>query len=132
MSRDFDSLTSARAVALFASSLSFRRRPNKTEVEDAIRQAIRTYGGFRGCAGEMAAAYGERPEVAAPRMRWARAVVEALYLPPANVPGLQSPAHRADARANPVPVAGCSAQLESAHSPGRDPGQARRLTAEVG
>ena len=34
----------------------------------------------RGCAGEVAAAYGGHPETAAPRMRWARAVVDNLFL----------------------------------------------------
>jgi hypothetical protein len=107
MAQDYDSLTSARAAALFVSHRSFRHRPNRTEVEGAIRQAIRTHGGFGGCVSEVAAAYGERPDIAAPRMRWVRAVVEALYLPPVSTLGPQPSAHGADARANRVPVVAC-------------------------
>ena len=35
--------------------------------------AIRDYHGVKGCAAVMAAEYGEHPEQAAQRMRWARA-----------------------------------------------------------
>src|SRR3954447_5586656 len=74
-----DPLTAARAEALFISNLSAYSFPTSTEVTAAIRHAVRTYGGIRGCAGEVAAAYGERPEIAAPRMRWARQMVETVY-----------------------------------------------------
>ena len=80
MLRDFDSLMSARADALFVSHLSAQHNPTRIEVETAIRQAVRAHGGTRGCAGEVAAAYGGYPETAAPRMRWARAVVDNLFL----------------------------------------------------
>ncbi len=69
-------LLTARAEALFASDLSAQREHTETEVAAAIRHAIRTRNGIGGCAGEVAAAYGEHPETAARRMRWARAVVE--------------------------------------------------------
>ena len=71
---------SARADALFVSHLSAQHSPTRIEVETAIRQAVRAHGGTRGCAGEVAAAYGRHPETAAPRMRWARAVVDNLFL----------------------------------------------------
>jgi hypothetical protein len=80
MVMDFDHLMSARADALFVSHLSARHSPTRIEVETAIRQAVRAHGGIRGCAGEVAAAYGGHPETAAPRMRWARAVVDNLFL----------------------------------------------------
>ena len=80
MIRDFDHLMSARADALFVSHLSAQHSPTRIEVETAIRQAVRAHGGIRGCAGEVAAAYGGHPETAAPRMRWARAVVDDLFL----------------------------------------------------
>jgi hypothetical protein len=70
-----DLLTAARAEALFTSDLSASREPNTVEITDAIRRALRSHGGTRGCAAEVAAAYGDRPETAAPRMRWACAVV---------------------------------------------------------
>jgi hypothetical protein len=78
-------LVTARAEALFASDLSAQCEHTETEVAAAIKHAIRTHHGLRGCAGEVAAAYGERPETAARRMRWARAVVEDMYGgPPAS------------------------------------------------
>jgi hypothetical protein len=74
-------LLAARAEALFVSSLSAQREYTQIEVAAAISYAIGTHDGISGCAGEVAAAYGEHPETAARRMRWARAVVEALTGP---------------------------------------------------
>jgi hypothetical protein len=71
-------LLAARAEALFTSDLSVRRVYTQTEVVTAIRHAIGTHNGVRGCAGEVAAAYGEHPETAARRMRWARTVIEGI------------------------------------------------------
>jgi hypothetical protein len=79
MTRSDDLLTAARAEALFTSDISASSQPSPVEVAAAIRQAVRRYGGTRGCAAEVAAAYGDRPETAAPRMRWARGVVETAY-----------------------------------------------------
>jgi hypothetical protein len=72
-------LTVARAEALFTSQLATGSRPTFDVAETAIRIAVRTHGGVRGCAADVAAEYGDYPEVAAPRMRWARSVVEQLY-----------------------------------------------------
>ncbi len=72
-------LTAARAEALFTSQLATGSHPTYDVVETAIRIAVRTHGGVRGLAADVAAEYGDYPEVAAPRMRWARAVVEQLY-----------------------------------------------------
>jgi len=44
------------------------------QVRQAIAAAIRMFGA-RGCAARVAQAYGEHPETAVVRMRWARAVV---------------------------------------------------------
>jgi hypothetical protein len=68
----------ARAEALFASNLSARCEYTQIEVASAIRQAIGAHNGIRGCIGEVAAAYGEHPETAARRMRWARALIADL------------------------------------------------------
>jgi hypothetical protein len=76
--RSTEVLTFARAEALFTSELSAYSPATPAQVADAIRYAVRMHG-IRGCAAEMAAAYGERPETAAPRMRWARRVVESIY-----------------------------------------------------
>ena len=51
----------ARAEALFASDLSVRGQYTQIEVAAAIRRAIDAHRGLRGCAGEVAAAYGEHP-----------------------------------------------------------------------
>jgi hypothetical protein len=81
MTHATDPLTAARSEALFTSHLSAGSPPSRAEVHAAIRHAIRAYGGTRGCAGEVAAAYGEHPDIAAPRMRWARQLVQATYPP---------------------------------------------------
>ena len=69
------SISTARADALFVSALQRSQEPSATQVREAIAAAIREFGA-RGCAALVAQAYGEHPETAAPRMRWARAVVE--------------------------------------------------------
>lgn len=74
-----DQIIAARAAALFASGLSSRCQPSDAALAAAIRTAITACGGIRGCLGEVAAAYGEHPETAVPRMRWARQTVDAIY-----------------------------------------------------
>jgi hypothetical protein len=69
------------ADALFTSDLSARREHTRIEIATAIRYAISTHHGIGGCAAEVAAAYGEHPETAARRMRWARAVIEGATAP---------------------------------------------------
>ncbi len=76
-----DPLTAARAEALFTSQLSTGSRPAYAVVDEAIRVAVRARGGVRGCAADVATEYGDHPELAVPRMRWARGVVEHLYGP---------------------------------------------------
>jgi hypothetical protein len=66
----------ALADALFTSDLSARCEHTRTKIATAIGYAISTHTGTGGCAAEVAAAYGEHPEMAARRMRWARAVIE--------------------------------------------------------
>ncbi|OLB80586.1 MAG: hypothetical protein AUI14_06090 [Actinobacteria bacterium 13_2_20CM_2_71_6] len=72
-------ITAARAAALFVSSLSATDQPTYAEAETAIRHALLTHGSVRGCVADVAASYGDYPELAASRMRWARTVVESLY-----------------------------------------------------
>jgi hypothetical protein len=74
-SSEIDSLA-ARASALFVSDLSARRDHSRAEIATAITRGLRSHGGVRGCVGEVAAAYGEHPETAVPRMRWARSAIE--------------------------------------------------------
>lgn len=77
-----DVLTAARAEALFASGLPSDHQLTAAQVDAAIRGAIRAHGGSRRCAGEVAAAYGQYPETAAARMRWALGVVRHAYAAP--------------------------------------------------
>ena len=72
-------LTAARAEALFTSCLATGSHPSRAAAEEAIRTAVRAHHGVRGCAADVASEYGDHPECAAPRMRWARHVVEELY-----------------------------------------------------
>ena len=78
-----DLLTTARAEALFASHLSRAARLDPVEVAEAITTAVRAHGGTRGCAAEVAAEYGNHPDTAPARMRWALGVVRSVYLPTA-------------------------------------------------
>ena len=79
-------LLAARAAALFASDVPAGSRPSRAAVAAAIAGAVHARGGMRGCVATLATAYGECPETAAPRMRWARGVVETVYRQPVAVP----------------------------------------------
>ena len=89
MSNTTNILTAARAEAVFTSHLSSYSHPTSAEVADVIKAAVRAHRGTRGCAAEVAFAYGERPETAAPRMRWALQLVEAFYPTPAPAAGMR-------------------------------------------
>jgi hypothetical protein len=73
-----DQTTAARAAALFVSCISAADRPTPAEAEAAIGWAMLTHGGAAGLAADVAQEYGEHPELAAARMRWARGLVENL------------------------------------------------------
>jgi hypothetical protein len=64
------------ANALFVSTLQPSDQPADEQVEAAIVTSLRTYH-TAGCAARMAAEYGEHPEEAASRMRWALSLVAA-------------------------------------------------------
>lgn len=72
------SITVARADALFVSALQRSDEPGADQVRQAIAAAVRAFG-TRGCAARVAQAYGDHPETAARRMRWARAVVTGVF-----------------------------------------------------
>ena len=67
-------LSAVRADALFASALQRTDRPGPGQVREAIAVAVARYGDS-GCAARVAQAFGEHPETAVTRMRWARAMV---------------------------------------------------------
>ena len=64
------SISAAQADALFASPLQRSDEPSASQVRRAIATAIGVHG-VRGCAARVAQAYGDRPETALTRMRWA-------------------------------------------------------------
>jgi hypothetical protein len=68
------SISAARADALFASALQRSDEPSAVQVEQAIAAATRAFGDL-GCAARVAQEYGEHPETAVTRMRWARTAV---------------------------------------------------------
>ena len=72
------SIAAVRADALFASALQRSDEPSTEQVEWAIAAAVRAFGA-RGCAARVAQAYGEHPETAVIRMRWALATVAAAF-----------------------------------------------------
>ncbi len=67
-------ISTARADALFASSLQRSDEPTPAQVHQAVAAALAAFG-IQGCAARVAQAYGDHPETAVPRMRWARATV---------------------------------------------------------
>jgi hypothetical protein len=74
------------AEALFASVLQRSDRPSPGQVRKAVAAAVHAYGG-RGCAQRVAQEFGDHPETAVARMRWARAVAgEVFGSPPGPVP----------------------------------------------
>lgn len=79
MSSPTPALTAARAEALFTTGLPTGSRPTLEVAEAAIRVAIRVHGGTRACAADVAAEFGDHPECAVHRMRWALDTVAALF-----------------------------------------------------
>ena len=68
------SISVVAADALFASPLQRSDHPSAGQVRQAIAAAVAAYGG-PGCAAWVAQAFGEHPETAVTRMRWARTMV---------------------------------------------------------
>ena len=76
------------ADALFASVLQCSDSPGAGQVRQAIAAAVRAYGGL-GCVQRVAQEFGDHPEAAVNRMRWARAVAGELFASP-SAPAQQS------------------------------------------
>jgi hypothetical protein len=64
-------ISAVRTDALFASALQRSDEPCAGQVQAAIAGAIREFG-RRGCAARVAQEFGDHPETAVTRMRWAR------------------------------------------------------------
>ena len=69
------------ADALFASTLQRCDGPNVGQVRQAVAAAMRAYGS-RGCAERVAQEFGDHPEAAVARMRWACGVVGEVFAAP--------------------------------------------------
>jgi hypothetical protein len=89
------SASAVRADAVFASGLQHRDEPSAGQVRQAVAAAIWAFG-CPGCAGRVAQEFGDHPETAVIRMRWARSVVREAFADPAPGP----------ARARVCPVSG--------------------------
>ncbi len=96
-------VTSLRVSALFASTLQRGDHPGPAQIRRAVAAATRALAG-PGCVAAVAQEYGEHPETAVARMRWARAAVAMAYgaapdpaEPSRGGPALRIPAPRAPA-----------------------------------
>jgi hypothetical protein len=69
--------SAAWADALFASVLQRSDNPSEGQVRKAIAATVCAYGGL-GCVQRVAQEFGDHPESAVDRMRWARAVADEL------------------------------------------------------
>jgi hypothetical protein len=68
------SIGAIRADALFVSALQCGDHPSAKEVRQAVAAAVEAFG-QRGCVERVAQEFGDHPETAVMRMRWARQVV---------------------------------------------------------
>ena len=84
-----------RADALFVSALQRSDDPSAAQVRHIIAAAVREYGG-QGCAERVAQEFGDHPETAVVRMRWARALASEAFRGSAA-----EPSARPDARSCP-------------------------------
>jgi hypothetical protein len=75
---------SVRAEALFVSSVQASDLPTVDDVRRAVAASLREYR-IRGCAARVAGEFGDHPETAVRRMRWALDVVRDAYPVPAAV-----------------------------------------------
>src|SRR5262250_3761855 len=66
-------ISALRADALFVSALQRSDDPSTDQVRNAIAAAVHEFGG-QGCAEQVAQEFGDHPETAVVRMRWARAL----------------------------------------------------------
>jgi radical SAM superfamily enzyme with C-terminal helix-hairpin-helix motif len=72
------SVGAVRADAVFVSGLQHGDEPSASQVRQAVTAAIRAFG-CSGCAGRVAQEFGDHPETAVIRMRWARGVARQVF-----------------------------------------------------
>jgi len=76
------SVRAIQADALFVSALQRSDELNASQIWQAVAVALNAHGDA-GCAGRVAQEFGDHPDSAALRMRWARAAVAILEGEPA-------------------------------------------------
>lgn len=79
-----------RADALFVSMLQGSEHPCAEQVRRAVAEAVHAFG-ERGCAERVAQEFGDHPEAAVARMRWARRAVVAAFGDHSRAPYCQVP-----------------------------------------
>jgi hypothetical protein len=80
-----NAINTVRSHALFVSALQPSDDPDAEQIRQAITGAIRQYRS-RGCVARMAQEFGDHPETAVARLRWARQIVaETFEAAPATV-----------------------------------------------
>jgi hypothetical protein len=79
-----------RCEALFASDLQHSQHPDPTDVRAAVAHTISQLG-ETACLARMAQEFGDHPEAAAARMRWAREAVESAYTGARHIPAPRDP-----------------------------------------
>ncbi len=80
------SIDAVRADAVFVSGLQRYDEPSAGPVRQAVTAAIRAFG-CSGCAGRVAQEFGDHPETALIRMRWARGVAREAFANSPSEPG---------------------------------------------
>jgi len=80
------SIDAFQADAVFASWLQRGDKPSAGQVRQAVAAAIRAFG-YYGCAERLAQEFGDHPETAVIRMRWARAVAREAFADSGPEPG---------------------------------------------
>ena len=73
------------ADALFVSAVQRSDEPRRDQVRKAIAAAVRAYG-EQGCAERVAQEFGDHPETAVSRMRWARTAAGEAFARPEPAP----------------------------------------------
>jgi hypothetical protein len=76
-------VTAARVEAVFASTLQASDKPTGQQIRYTISNVVRVHGSRR-IAALVAQEFGDHPDTALERMRWARRVVGEVYERPAR------------------------------------------------
>src|SRR5262249_44099759 len=82
----YRSIGAVWADAVFVSGLQRRDEPSTGQVRQAAVAAIRAFG-RSGCAARVAQEFGDHPETAATRMRWALGIAREAFVYPPPEPG---------------------------------------------